>query len=71
MSTEDRLVEIPHSDLPALRDLFLPDWPKHIIGHDLVNNYIRWFAKDPTFNEATFYSLNGDWSDGTFIVIVS
>lgn len=71
MSDEDKIIEIPRSDLPQLRDLFKQDWPKHIIGHDLVNNYIRWFEQDPNFDEAKFYALNGDCSDGTFIVIVS
>lgn len=67
----DKLVQIPRSDLPQLRDLFLLDWPKHIIEHGLVDNYIRWFEQDPHYGDVTIYSLNGDWSDGTFAVIVS
>lgn len=67
----DKMIEIPRTDLPKLRDIFLTNWPRHIIGYELVNNFIRWYNQDPNFDEAIFYSLNGDWSDGTFIVIVS
>lgn len=68
---EDHLVEIPMTVLPELRDLFLKEWPNHIIGYDLVNNYIRWYEQDPNYADAKFYSLNGDWTDGTFIILVS
>lgn len=68
---EDKLIIIPIQKLPELRRIFLQDWPKHIIGHDLINNYISWYEKDSNYSDAKIYSLNGDWRDGTFLIIVS
>lgn len=65
-----KLVEIPRNSLLNLRNLFLQNWPEHILGYDLINNYIRWFNQDPNYDKAKILSLNGDWSDGTFLIIV-
>lgn len=42
-----------------------------LLGKDLtIDNYIRWFKKDPTIEEqVNFFYLNGDIADGSFVVI--
>lgn len=65
------LVEVPRTDLRQLRDLFTLDWPRHIIGFDLVNNYVHWYEQESDYGDAKIYSMNGDWSEGTFIILVS
>ncbi|XP_063701906.1 uncharacterized protein LOC134831981 [Culicoides brevitarsis] len=65
----NKLVEIPPSEWPALRDSFLPNWPSEHVGYYLVDNYVKWVEKDPNIKNLKFYSLNGDWSDGTFVVV--
>lgn len=67
----NELVEIERSELPLLRDLFLLNWPEHMIGYYTVDNFIRWYEKDSQIKNLVIYSLNGDWSDGTFVAIVS
>lgn len=70
----DRLVEIPVEDLSTLRNLYKSseiDSRTHI-AYESIDVYMRWLEQDP--NASTyikFYCLNGDFSDGTFIVIVS
>lgn len=68
----DKLVEIPCSEWTTLRDMYLRDWPTHMVGYNTVDNYIRWNKIQSDINKLHFYSLNGDWQrDGTFIVVVS
>lgn len=66
----DSLIEINRSDLSQLRDLYLVDWPENILGYYTVDNFIRWFEKESTIKNLIVYSLNGDWTDGTFVAIV-
>lgn len=67
----DKLSEIACHDWPALRDLYAPNSPVTFLTHNLVDNFIRWTDQEPDFPNLVFYSLNGDWSDGTFAVDVS
>lgn len=69
--TMSRLVEIPSSEWPRLQEKFVADWPKEFCGYYLVDNYIRWIQQEPHIKNLAFYSLDGDWSDGTFCVVVS
>lgn len=70
----DRLVEILPKDLSTLKNLYKSaenDSRTHI-AYESIDVYIRWLEQDP--NASTyikFYCLNGDFSDGTFIVTVS
>lgn len=68
-----RRVPIPCVKWPKLRDLFLSDWPKHIVPHSLMQNYINWSAKDPEYvkKNVEVYSLDSNWKDGTFYLVVS
>lgn len=68
---QDKICEIPAEKWAELRDLFLPNWPRNIYAYNLLENYIRWLAKDPNIKNLKMYSLNDDWSDGTFVVVVS
>lgn len=67
----DQLVEIDRQDWPALRDLYARNSATTFMGHNLIDNYIRWTQQQPNFPNLVFYSLNGDWRDGTFAAIVS
>lgn len=67
---ENRLVEIPVEDWSKLRDLYV-DRKLESNSFWLIQNFINWLNKDPSLkNSLKFYSLNGDWSDGTFIIQV-
>lgn len=66
-----KLVEIDRSELVQLRNLYLVNWPENMLGYYTVENFIRWLEKEPTLGNLVFYSLNGDWSDGTFVAIVT
>lgn len=68
----DRLELIPSECWPQLRQLFARDWPRNIIPYYLLDNYIRWGQSDPTFidQNVEVSCLNGDWSDGTFYLLV-
>lgn len=70
----DRLVEIPLQDLPTLKNLYKSseNESRTRIAYGSIDVYIRWLEQDPNANTyIKFYSLNGNFSDGTFIVIVS
>lgn len=66
---ENRLVEINQKDLKNLQNLYETNLTSYI-GYLTIENYIRWFENDPDLNDVKFYSLNGNFSDGTFVVIV-
>lgn len=68
----DRLTEINVADLPRLRDLYKPqvNVRKSCITLTTIETFIDWFEQNPTLTDVTFYCLNGDFSDGTFAVIV-
>lgn len=68
---ENHLVKIPKENWSELRDLFKVNWPDNILGYSTIDNYYRWNQKDSDIKNLVIYSLNGDWSDGTYIVIVS
>lgn len=65
-------VAIPLTALPKLRDLFLVEWPKHIVPYSLLQNYINWSSKDLKYVEENveIYCLDSDWNDGTFYLVV-
>lgn len=72
--TPHQLVEIAYHDWSELRDLFANNWPTHILGYSIVNNFIEWRSKcgRSEIKNLKFYSLDGDWrNDGTFLAIVS
>lgn len=63
----DILQEIPDEQLPALRDLFKPDWPYAIHAYYWVDNYIDWKKRGIT--NIKFFCPDGLWDDGTFIAV--
>lgn len=65
-------VSIPCVEWPKLRDLFLIEWPKHIVPYSLLQNYINWSVKVAEYVEKNveIYSLDSDWKDGTFYLVV-
>lgn len=67
----DKLVEIASENWPALRDLYDVTDPNTYYGHCTVENYIQWLKKEPLDKDYSVYSLNGEWSDGTYLIVVS
>lgn len=67
----DNLVKIGRKKLPKLRSLFAKNEEKRFFAYMVINNYIRWFEQDPDLEYLNFFCLNGDFSDGTFVVTVS
>lgn len=67
----DNLTEIDRQDLPFLQALYTRDRPENYITFMTIDNYIRWFKQDPDVKNIKFFCLNGDFSDGTFVVTVS
>lgn len=67
----DKLVAIESEHWAALRDIYSADNPHTIYSHCTVENYIQWREKEPHAVDWTFYSLNGEWGDGTYALVVS
>lgn len=68
----DKLVEIPQYSLIKLRNLFKANWPAHISGYYLIDNYMTWLERVNNIKNLKIYSLDGEWrKDGTFVIIVS
>lgn len=67
----DRLVEISRENLPTLKSLYISNGKKNYVSFMAIDNYIRWFEQDPSLKHVKIYSLNGDFSDGTFIITVN
>lgn len=69
---DDHIVELTPNFWPSLRDLFLEDWPENQIGYQLVDDYVKWVEKDAVdhIKNVKFYTLNGVFDDGTFVVVV-
>lgn len=72
--SSDRLVEIELSDLKKLREIYMKDWPEYSNGLNIprgvISNYVHWIEQDPAFRGVKIYTLNGDWTDGTFMLLV-
>lgn len=71
MKILNKLVKIGKSEYFALRDMYYPFRSTSHIGYSTMDNYIRWFEQDPNIQNVAVYCLNGDYSDGTFVAIVS
>lgn len=69
MMSPDRLVEIKNKDLSILRHLYASNGLKNSVAYITFDNYIRWFDQDSDLKHITFFCLNGDFSDGTFVLI--
>lgn len=67
---ENRAVEIDCEKWIDLKALYLPESTETILGLSTISNYIKWNEKQSPIPNLAIYSLNGDWSDGTFVVIV-
>lgn len=75
MEIGDKIIELTPNFWPELREKFKTNWPEHQIGHLLVDDYIKWVEicdLDTNYiKNVKIFTLNGDFSDGTFVVIVS
>lgn len=67
---ENQLVQIDCKDWDALKEIYLPETPETVLGLSTISNYVRWIKQESSIKNLAFYSLNGDWSDGTFVVLV-
>lgn len=70
MST-DCLIEVPRQDWPKLRDLYIPGKSRSYIAYTALESYIQWITLDADVKHVKVYALNGDFSDGTFAIIVN
>lgn len=71
-SIADCLVEIQHKNLPILREMYNSPGGKTHTAYTTIDNYIRWIEQGPEETKhIKFLCLNGDFSDGTFVVTVS
>lgn len=67
----DTLVEINRNELPILQNLFKSNELKSSIAYMTLGNYIGFFQQDPFVKHVKVYCLNGDFSDGTFVITVN
>lgn len=67
----DKLVEIHPKDLPALKILYKENISNGFLASMAIDNYIRWFKLDQNLTNVNFFCLNGDFCDGTFVLIAS
>lgn len=65
------LTEIHRSDWKKLKDLYTSDGSKSYSAYTTIDNYIQWFEQNPSLKHIKFYCLNGDYSDGTFAIVVN
>lgn len=65
----DKLVEIKPEHWQMLRDIFQPIDSMNYLSRCLLDYYIRWLEQDSNSLDIVLYSLNGDWSDGTFLAV--
>uniref|UniRef100_A0A6M2DSQ1 Hipothetical protein n=1 Tax=Xenopsylla cheopis TaxID=163159 RepID=A0A6M2DSQ1_XENCH len=63
---KNKLVEVPVDDWKKLRDLFKSNWPRHVLPYLAIENFER--LKTTHLPSTKIFCLNGDWSDGTFIL---
>lgn len=63
---EDQKVEIEPEHWTKLRELYDSE---NYLTLSTLQNYIRWSRNEPK-EDLKIYSLNGDWSDGTFVIVV-
>ncbi|XP_055375763.1 uncharacterized protein LOC129608330 [Condylostylus longicornis] len=72
MNCNNKIIPIPIEYWPNLMNMYKIDWPKHLLTFYTIKNYIDWKNNPEIEEEAEefqFYSLNGDWSDGTHAII--
>lgn len=65
------LAEINRRDLSILKNLYKSNGTKSYISYMTLDNYMRWFDQDPDVNHIKVFCLNGEYSDGTFVLTVS
>lgn len=71
-SLMDNLVEIDVEDLQKLKTIFSSnDCNRSFLAYMTIDNHIRWFQHNPDIKFVRFFCLNGDFTDGTFVVAVS
>lgn len=67
----DKLTEINKKDLEILLNIYTTSNKlKSEVGRVTIETYIRWHQQDPNLEDLKFFCLNGDFSNGTFVVIV-
>lgn len=67
---ENKLVKIESEEWGHLRAIYSQETPETILGLSTISNYIRWNKICPKIDNLAIYSLNGNWSDGLFVVVV-
>lgn len=73
MTKVDILTEIDKKDLHLLWRLYKLDGVESYTRRTYItiDTYIRWFNQNPDLENIHFYCINGNFSNGTFVVTVS
>lgn len=66
----DQLIEIDREKWPILQNLFKSNRSLGYLGYMTIGNYIGFFDQDPNVKHVKIYCLNGEFSDGTFVITV-
>lgn len=66
----NRLIEIGRDDLEVVKNLYKLNRFRSEIGYMTLKNYAQWFEQDQQVKHIHIFCLNGDFSDGTFVLIV-
>lgn len=68
---EDFVVEIVQKERHILRDLYAQNKKEHYLAYATIENFIQLIDQNQNEKHVKLFCLNGDFSDGTFIAIVS
>lgn len=68
---KDILVGIDRKDWITLRNLYKENSVAHYLAYATIENCIQLIERYPNVKHVNLFCLNGDFSDGTFIMIVS
>lgn len=64
------LTTLPLELWPKLQEMFTQDWPKHYQAYETLKNYYK-SMKEGKITGTIVFTLNNDWSDGTFMLQAS
>lgn len=68
--SEEVLTDIPFENLPCLKKIFEKNWPYSVQAFMFLDHWIKWLKINPNVG-IKFTCQNEDWSDGTFVAIVT
>lgn len=70
-SMENTLVKVDRNDWHILRNMYEKSGEEYYLTYAVIDNFIQLFEQDQNVKHVNLFCLNGDYSDGTFVMIVS